>query len=85
MRATPAMQDWCKIVGANVRALRIAKGLTQEQLAFEAGLDLTYVGGIERGKRNPSLLVMARLSKGLRVKLTDIVTDSGNESENASR
>ena len=65
MTATSAMQDWCKIVGTNVRALRIAKGLTQEQLAFEADLDLTYVGGIERGKRNPSLLVIARLSKAL--------------------
>lgn len=65
MTATPAMQDWRKIVGSNVRALRIAKGLTQEQLAFEADLDLTYVGGIERGKRNPSLLVMVRLAGAL--------------------
>lgn len=65
MTATPAMRDWCKIVGSNVRALRIAKGLTQEQLAFEADLDLTYVGGIERGKRNPSLLVMVRLADAL--------------------
>ena len=55
------MQDWRKIVGSNVRALRIAKGITQEELAFEADLDLTYVGGIERGKRNPSLMVMTRL------------------------
>jgi Helix-turn-helix len=39
-----------------------AKGLTQEQLAFEAEIDLTYVGGIERGKRDSSLLVMARTS-----------------------
>lgn len=65
MLATPAMVDWRKIVGSNVRALRVAKGMTQEQLAFEADLDLTYVGGIERGKRNPSLLVMARLADAL--------------------
>lgn len=61
------MQDWRKIVGSNVRALRIAKGITQEELAFEADLDLTYVGGIERGKRNPSLMVMARLAEALNV------------------
>jgi len=61
------MQDWRKIVGSNVRALRIAKGITQEELAFEADLDLTYVGGIERGKRNPSLMVMARLAEALSV------------------
>lgn len=59
------MQDWRAIVGKNVRRLRLAKGLTQEQLAFEAQLDLTYVGGIERGKRNPSLLVMARIADAL--------------------
>ncbi|WP_313517481.1 helix-turn-helix transcriptional regulator [Brevundimonas sp.] len=61
------MQDWRKIVGSNVRALRIAKGVTQEELAFEADLDLTYVGGIERGMRNPSLMVMARLAEALNV------------------
>lgn len=65
------MQDWRKIVGSNVRALRIAKGLTQEELAFEADLDLTYVGGIERGKRNPSLLVMVRLASALSVHVVD--------------
>jgi transcriptional regulator with XRE-family HTH domain len=42
--------------------VRQQKGLTQEKLAFEAEIDLTYVGGIERGKRNPSLLVMARIA-----------------------
>ena len=59
------MLDWRAIVGRNVRALRQANGMTQEQLAFEADLDLTYVGGIERGKRNPSVLVLARLAAAL--------------------
>ena len=52
------MDEWRGIVGRNVRSLRQSAGLTQEQLAFEASIDLTYVGGIERGKRNPSLLAM---------------------------
>ena len=56
------MDDWRAIVGGNVRTLRKAAGLTQEQLAFEARMDLTYVGGIERGRRNPSLLVMVRIA-----------------------
>lgn len=68
------MQDWRKIVGSNVRALRIAKGLTQEELAFEADLDLTYVGGIERGKRNPSLMVMVRLAEALGTGPATLVT-----------
>lgn len=54
------MRDWRVIFGRNVRRVRQQRGVTQEQLAFEAEIDLTYVGGIERGKRNPSLLVMAR-------------------------
>lgn len=59
--------DWKRIVGANVRRLRLAKGLTQEQLAFEAKIDLTYQGGIERGVRNPSLLVLTRIAAALGV------------------
>lgn len=65
--------DWRAIVGRNVRQLRQAKGLTQEQLAFEADLDLTYVGGIERGRRNPSLLVMVRLASALDSQVMDLV------------
>ncbi|MBX9616868.1 MAG: helix-turn-helix domain-containing protein [Caulobacteraceae bacterium] len=67
--------DWRAIVGRNVRQLRQAKGLTQEQLAFEAGLDLTYVGGIERGKRNPSLLVMVALAKALGADVAALVRE----------
>jgi len=59
------MEDWRSIVGGNVRRLRQAAGLTQEQLAFAAEIDLTYVGGIERGRRNPSLLVMVRIADAL--------------------
>lgn len=61
------MADWRGIVGGNVRRLRQTAGLTQEQLAFEASIDLTYVGGIERGRRNPSLLVMVRIAEALKV------------------
>jgi transcriptional regulator with XRE-family HTH domain len=49
--------------------------MTQEKLAFEAEIDLTYVGGIERGKRNPSLLVMARIAKALSVPLTKLISE----------
>jgi transcriptional regulator with XRE-family HTH domain len=69
----PAMQDWRAILGKNVRRLRQQRGLTQEQLAFEAEIDLTYMGGIERGKRNPSLLVMARIAAALSVPLTKLL------------
>ncbi len=71
----PAMQDWRGVFGRNVRRLRQQKGLTQEELAFEAEIDLTYVGGIERGKRNPSLLVMARIADALSVPLPKLLTE----------
>lgn len=70
-----AMRDWRLILGKNVRRLRQQKKLTQEQLAFEAKIDLTYIGGIERGKRNPSLLVMARIAKALGVHVTKLLSD----------
>jgi transcriptional regulator with XRE-family HTH domain len=75
MLPTPAMQDWRAKLGRNVRRLRQQRRLTREQLAFEAEIDLTYVGGIERGKRNPSLLVMARIADALSVALPKLLSD----------
>jgi transcriptional regulator with XRE-family HTH domain len=69
------MRDWRDIVGRNVRRLRQQKRLTQEELAFAAKIDLTYMGGIERGKRNPSLLVMARIAEALSVPLHKLISD----------
>jgi transcriptional regulator with XRE-family HTH domain len=69
------MRDWRAIFGRNVRKLRQQRRLTQEQLAFEAEIDLTYVGGIERGKRNPSLLVMARIADALSVPLAKLLAE----------
>jgi transcriptional regulator with XRE-family HTH domain len=59
------MDDWRAIVGKNVRRFRQRAEMTQEQLAFAAEIDLTYVGGIERGKRNPSVLVLVRIAMAL--------------------
>ncbi|WP_244548809.1 helix-turn-helix domain-containing protein [Bradyrhizobium canariense] len=75
MTLNPAMRDWPVVFGKNVRKFRQQRGLTQEQLAFEAEIDLTYVGGIERGKRNPSLVVMARIADALSVALTKLLQD----------
>lgn len=69
------MQDWRMVLGRNVRRLRRQRGMTQEELAFEAEIDLTYMGGIERGRRNPSLLVMARIAKALLVPLPKLLSD----------
>jgi transcriptional regulator with XRE-family HTH domain len=65
--------DWRRVLGGNVKRLRLAKGLTQEELALEAEIDLTYAGGIERGKRNPSLEVMVRIARVLGVGPADLL------------
>ena len=68
--------NWGQIVGWNVRRLRKARSLTQEQLALEAGLDLTYVGDIERGQRNPTVDVLARIAGALGCHPRDLLADS---------
>lgn len=74
--------DWGKIVGANVRRLRGEQGLTQEQLAHDAGIDVTYLRGIEAGRRNPSISVLGRLSAVLTVQPSELL--SINVGKNAS-
>jgi len=60
------MEDVKKLVGQNVRRLREEAGLSQEKLALEAELDRTYVSGVERGVRNPTVTVLARIAKALK-------------------
>jgi transcriptional regulator with XRE-family HTH domain len=69
------MRDWRAIFGRNVRRYRQQRKLTQEQLAFEAKIDLTYMGGIERGRRNPSLIVMGRIADALDVQLAKLLAE----------
>ena len=56
-------------VGKNIRNLRRSRGLTQEKLAFEAGLNRAYIGYIERGERNPSIETVAKIAKVLKTPL----------------
>lgn len=58
-----------KEFGKKLAMVRTEKGITQEQLAFDIGVDRTYISYIERGKRNPSLYLMWRLAHLLQVPL----------------
>ena len=52
-------------LGLNVQRVRREKGWSQEDLAFESGLHRTYISGIERGVRNPTVTIVQRLAKTL--------------------
>ena len=60
-------------VGENVKRLRTAAGLSQEQFAFEANMHRTYVSGVERGIRNPTVTVLERMAQALKVKAQDLL------------
>jgi len=65
-----------QILGRNVRLVRKHLRLSQEALANEAGIDRTYVSGIERGLRNPSINLLERLSAVLGVSPADLLAET---------
>ncbi|MEQ0265889.1 helix-turn-helix transcriptional regulator [Klebsiella sp. CN_Kp073] len=58
--------------GAHLKKLRLQSGLSQEAFADKCGLDRTYVSGIERGVRNPTLEVISVLAKGLEIEISEL-------------
>ena len=56
-----------EIVARNLRQLRQERGLTQEELVDEVGINRNYVGMIERGESSPTVTMIERLSKALRI------------------
>jgi transcriptional regulator with XRE-family HTH domain len=62
-----------QIFGEKVRELRKAKGWSQEELAFRASLHRNYLGGIERGERNPALDNICAIAKALGVDPSELL------------
>lgn len=56
-----------KALGERLRKYRLEKGFSQESFAEKTQLDRTYISGLERGKRNPSFLIIRRISKVLKI------------------
>jgi transcriptional regulator with XRE-family HTH domain len=71
--------DLVQLLGRNVRAARLARGLSQEQLAFEAEMKRSYLSDLERGTRNPSVRALGRLAKALGVEPADLLIDQAAE------
>lgn len=67
-------RDILKKFGNRVKKLRLQKGInSQMELSFKAGLDRTYIGGIERGERNVALINIEKIAKALDVELGELL------------
>lgn len=73
------------LFGEHVKKLRQKKGLSQEQLGLLAELDRTYISGIERGKRNVSLINIIKLASGLDIPAPRVISFDLGTLENESQ
>ncbi len=67
--------DVRKRVGLNLKRFRRKLGFSQEEFAFKAGLHRTYISGIERGVRNPTILVLEEIAQALGVHAASLLED----------
>lgn len=71
--------DMRKLVGRNFARIRREKGLTQEDVEVRSGYSQQYLSGLERGKRNPSIITLYEIAQALGVSHVELVTPD-NES-----
>jgi transcriptional regulator with XRE-family HTH domain len=64
------------VVGKNVRAAREAVGLSQEELAHRAEVHVTYLSGVENGRRNPTIMVVGRIAAALGTSAFSLLRES---------
>jgi transcriptional regulator with XRE-family HTH domain len=62
-------------IGNRIRELRIKANLSQEKLAFESELDRTYIGSVERGERNISVINLRKIARALKCKTADLLNN----------
>jgi len=72
LRPSPGM-DVVQLLGVNVRHHRKLKGMSQERLALDAGMERSYVSDLERGMRNPSVRALGRLAEALGVEPKELL------------
>lgn len=66
--------DMRLLVGRNAKRIRIARGLTQEELAERSGFSQQYLSDLERGRRNPTIVSLWELSQALSATPVDLIT-----------
>ena len=75
------MLDYRRVLAENVKVARRDLKLSQETLALETEIDRTYISGIERGRRNPSLTLIARLAGRLGVTPAALLTPRATDDQ----
>ncbi len=75
MKNTYSEKDrkFLKKIGENIRKYRIQKDISQEELAYQAELDRTYISGIERGERNISVITIKKISEALKMEIAGLI------------
>ncbi|MCH8205882.1 MAG: helix-turn-helix transcriptional regulator [Chloroflexi bacterium] len=71
------MDSFLAAFASHLRTLRLQRGLSQEEVAHRAGLHVTYVSGIERGRRNPSVKSLYRIAQALGVPVKELFEFEG--------
>ncbi len=79
------MESLGAAVGVAIRHRRTAMGLSQEQLGEIAGLDRTYISGVERGVRNPTISSLGRIATALQCDLSAILIEAESGSNEPRR
>lgn len=73
------------LIGRNIRRLRIAKNISQGNLAMLAGIDRTYVSRLERMIENPSIGILDKIAQALNVKTADLFAELSSETGDLTR
>lgn len=73
------------LVAWNLRRIRVRRGLSQERLAFDAGVDRSYVGGLEREEQNPTVDLLDRLARTLSVRISDLFVEPTKGAETVEK
>ena len=68
-------------IGENIKTARLKQNLSQEQLSFKAGLDRSYVGGVERGERNIAAVNLIKIAEALNIKPAILLNDVSSHKE----
>ena len=76
-KTSPALESF----GAAVRATRLQQGISQEALADLAGLDRSYMGGIERGEHNVALINIQKVAAALDLTVAELMAEDRKETQ----